>query len=132
MNKHENLPLPFSHLFSKMATLSEKPGQRYTMPDWHTNSHLISADAEYQRSASHRVRQEGRVLRNETNNQAKWDEHDNRTRLGERISSVNRWKETLDKCLADIDAEIDALAKVCWEDRWLEINLHSQHGMLNN
>ncbi|NXK27622.1 TEKT2 protein, partial [Arenaria interpres] len=95
-----------------MATLSEKPGQRYTVPDWHTNSHLISADAEYQRSASHRVRQEGRVLRNETNNQAKWDEHDNRTRLGERISSVNRWKETLDKCLADIDAEIDALAKV--------------------
>ncbi|NXN34508.1 TEKT2 protein, partial [Nycticryphes semicollaris] len=95
-----------------MATLSEKPGQRYTVPDWHTNSHLISADAERQRSASHRVRQEGRILRNETNNQAKWDEHDNRTRLAERINSVNRWKETLDKCLADIDAEIDALAKV--------------------
>ncbi|NXJ68136.1 TEKT2 protein, partial [Rostratula benghalensis] len=95
-----------------MATLSEKPGQRYTVPDWHTNSHLISADAEQQRSASHRVRQEGRALRNETNNQAKWDEHDNRTRLAERINSVNRWKETLDKCLADMDAEIDALAKV--------------------
>ncbi|KFU97965.1 Tektin-2, partial [Pterocles gutturalis] len=44
--------------------------------------------------------------------QTKWDEHDNQTRLAERISSVNRWKETLDKCLADIDTEIDALAKV--------------------
>uniref|UniRef100_A0A8V0YQ52 Tektin n=1 Tax=Gallus gallus TaxID=9031 RepID=A0A8V0YQ52_CHICK len=44
--------------------------------------------------------------------QAKWDEHDNQTRLAERISSVNRWKETLDKCLADVDEEIDALAKV--------------------
>lgn len=54
--------------------------------------------------------------------QAKWDEHDNQTRLAERISSVNRWKETLDKCLADIDEEIDALAKVCWEGRWLQIN----------
>ncbi|XP_074419471.1 tektin-2 isoform X1 [Larus michahellis] len=95
-----------------MATLSVKPGQRFTVPDWHTNSHLISADAERQRSASHLVRQEARALRNETNNQAKWDEHDNQTRLTERISSVNRWKETLDKCLADIDAEIDALAKV--------------------
>ncbi|NXP03013.1 TEKT2 protein, partial [Thinocorus orbignyianus] len=95
-----------------MATLSEKPGQRYTVPDWHTNSHLISADAEHQRSASHRIRQEGRVLSNETNNQAKWDEHDNRTRLAERISGVTRWKETLDKCLADINAEIDGLAKV--------------------
>ncbi|KAM6371200.1 tektin-2 isoform 2-T5 [Pluvialis apricaria] len=95
-----------------MATLSAKPGQRFTVPDWHTNSHLISADAERQRSASHQVRQEARALRNETNNQAKWDEHDNQTRLAERISSVNRWKETLDKCLADIDVEIDALAKV--------------------
>ncbi|NWX06757.1 TEKT2 protein, partial [Caloenas nicobarica] len=95
-----------------MATLSVKPGQRFTLPDWHTNSDFISADAERQRSTSHRVRQEGRALRNETNNQAKWDEHDNRTRLAERISSVNRWKETLDKCLTDIDAEIEALAKV--------------------
>ncbi|XP_075629978.1 tektin-2 isoform X2 [Balearica regulorum gibbericeps] len=95
-----------------MAALSVKPGQRFTLPDWHTNSHLISADAERQRSASHQVRQEARALRNETNNQTKWDEHDNQTRLAERISSVNRWKETLDKCLADIDVEIDALAKV--------------------
>ncbi|NWH60788.1 TEKT2 protein, partial [Geococcyx californianus] len=95
-----------------MATLSTKPGQRFSLPDWHTNSNLISADAEHQHSASHQVRQEARALRNETNNQAKWDEHNNRTRLADRITSVNRWKETLDKCLADIDAEITALTKV--------------------
>nr|XP_009684131.1 PREDICTED: tektin-2 isoform X2 [Struthio camelus australis] len=95
-----------------MATLSVKPGQRFTLRDWHTNSELISVNAERQRSASHCIRQEARVLRNETNNQTKWDEHDNQTRLAERINSVNRWKETLDKCLADVDAEIDALAKV--------------------
>lgn len=69
MNKRRNLPLSFSHLFSKMATLSVKPGQRFTLPNWHTNSHLISADAERQRSASHQVRQEARALYNETNNQ---------------------------------------------------------------
>lgn len=40
-----------------------------------------------------------------------WDEHDNRTRLAERIDSINRWKETLDKCLTDLDAEIDALTQ---------------------
>ncbi|NWS52794.1 TEKT2 protein, partial [Chunga burmeisteri] len=95
-----------------MVTLSIKPGQRFTLLDWHTNSLLISAGAERQRSASHQVRQEARALRNKANNQTKWGEHDNQTRLAERISSVNRWKETLDKCLADIDAEIDALAKV--------------------
>ncbi|NXL34205.1 TEKT2 protein, partial [Glaucidium brasilianum] len=95
-----------------MAAQTVKPGQRFSVLDWHSSSRLISADAERQRSASHRVRQEARALRNKTNNQTKWDEHDNQTRLAERISSVNRWKETLDKCLADIDAEIDALAKV--------------------
>ncbi|KGL83756.1 Tektin-2, partial [Tinamus guttatus] len=95
-----------------MATLSVKPGQRFSLPDWRSNAELLSANAERRRAASHRVRQEGRVLRNETSNQTKWDEQDNKTRLTERIDSVNRWKETLDKCLADTDAEIDALAKV--------------------
>ncbi|XP_034974208.1 tektin-2 [Zootoca vivipara] len=95
-----------------MATLSVKPGQRYTLPDWRTHFDLISTNAERQRLASHQIRQEGRVLRNETNNQTKWDEYDNRTRLLERIEVVNRAKETLDKCLTDIDAEIYALTQM--------------------
>ncbi|NXR13981.1 TEKT2 protein, partial [Semnornis frantzii] len=95
-----------------MATLSAKPGQRFSVPDWHTSSQLLSADAERQRSASHRVRQEARALRNDTDSQTKWDKQNNQTRLADRISSVSRWKERLERCLADIDAEIDALAKV--------------------
>ncbi|VFV26692.1 tektin-2-like isoform 1 [Lynx pardinus] len=95
-----------------MATLSIKPSQRFQLPDWHTNSRLLSTNAERQRDASHQIRQEARVLRNETNNQTIWDEHDNRTRLAERIDTVNRWKETLDKCLTDLDAEIDALTQM--------------------
>ncbi|KAG8143058.1 hypothetical protein E2320_000335, partial [Naja naja] len=61
-----------------MATLSVKPGQRFTLPDWHT----------------------------------KWDEYDNRTRLNERLDVVNRWKETLDKCLTDMDTEINSLTQM--------------------
>nr|KAF6508542.1 tektin 2 [Rousettus aegyptiacus] len=79
-----------------MATLSVKPSQRFQLPDWHTNSYLLSTNAERQRDASHQIRQEARILRNETNNQTIWDEHDNRTRLEERVDTVNRWKETLD------------------------------------
>ncbi|KAK2506738.1 hypothetical protein MC885_016211 [Smutsia gigantea] len=94
-----------------MATLNVKPSQRFRLPDWHTNSYLLSTNAERQRDASHQIRQEARVLRNETNNQTIWDEHDNRTRLAERIDTVNRWKEMLDKCLTDLDAEIDALTQ---------------------
>ncbi|NXM79170.1 TEKT2 protein, partial [Serilophus lunatus] len=95
-----------------MASLSVKPGQRLTVPDWKNNSYLISADAERHRSASHQIRQEARALRNDTGNQAKWDESDSRTLLNDRITSVNRWREVLAKCLQDTDFEIDALTKV--------------------
>ncbi|XP_023614291.1 tektin-2 [Myotis lucifugus] len=95
-----------------MATLSVKPSQRFQLQDWHTNSYLLSTNAERQRDASHQIRQEARILRNETNNQTIWDEHDNRTRLEERVDTVNRWKEMLDKCLTDLDAEIDALTQM--------------------
>ncbi|XP_020015217.1 tektin-2 [Castor canadensis] len=95
-----------------MATLSVKPSQRYQLPDWRINSYLLSTNAERQRDASHQIRQEARVLRNETNNQTIWDEHDTKTRLAERIDTINRWKEMLDKCLTDLDAEIDCLAQM--------------------
>ncbi|KAM9688671.1 tektin-2 [Trichechus inunguis] len=95
-----------------MTTVSVKPSQRFQLADWYTNSYLLSTNAERQRDASHQIRQEARVLRNETNNQTIWDEHDNRTRLTERIDTVNRWKEMLDKCLTDLDAEIDALTQM--------------------
>lgn len=95
-----------------MATLSVKPSQRFQLQDWHTNNYLLVTNAERQRDASHQIRQEARVLRNETNNQTIWDEHDNKSRLAERIDTVNRWKEMLDKCLTDLDAEIDALTQM--------------------
>ncbi|NWV65899.1 TEKT2 protein, partial [Malurus elegans] len=95
-----------------MASLSVKPGQRFTMPDWQNHSLLISADAEQQRYNSHNVRQEGRVLRNETGNQARWDEHNSRTRLNDRVTTIDRWREALARCLTEMDLEIDALTKV--------------------
>lgn len=95
-----------------MATLSVKPSQRYQLSDWRTNSYLLSTNAERQRDASHQIRQEARILRNETNNQTVWDEHDNRVRLADRIDTVNRWKEMLDKCLTNLDAEIDTLTQM--------------------
>uniref|UniRef100_A0A803VI74 Tektin n=1 Tax=Ficedula albicollis TaxID=59894 RepID=A0A803VI74_FICAL len=95
-----------------MASLSVKPGQRFTLPDWQNNSILISADAEQQRYNSHHIRQEGRALRNETGNHARWDEHNSRTQLKDRITTVDRWRETLARLLTEIDLEIDALTKI--------------------
>ncbi|XP_074073630.1 tektin-2 [Macrotis lagotis] len=95
-----------------MATLSLKPSYRFRLPDWHINSYLLSINAERQRDAANQIKQECRILRNETNNQTIWDEQDNQTRLSECIDCVNRWKETLDRCLTDIDAEIDAMTQM--------------------
>lgn len=97
---------------SNMATISFKPANRFAVPDWHTNSALISTNAERQRSASHDIRQDARNLRNETNNKTEWDEQDNRTRLADRIDDVDKWKLVLDKCLTELDAEIDALNQI--------------------
>ncbi|NXU16455.1 TEKT2 protein, partial [Pardalotus punctatus] len=44
--------------------------------------------------------------------QAKWDEHNTRTRLNDRVTSMDRWREIMARCLTDIDLEIDALTKV--------------------
>uniref|UniRef100_UPI00398E4FD0 tektin-2 n=1 Tax=Pristiophorus japonicus TaxID=55135 RepID=UPI00398E4FD0 len=94
-----------------MATLSLKSAQRYTVPDWFSNNNQISTNSERQRYMSHQIRQEDRTLRNETNNQTKWDQEDNSTRLAERMDQVERWKEVLENTLSDINTEICALSK---------------------
>lgn len=88
-----------------------KPATRYATSDWFTSNYTISTNAERQRSASHDVRQEGRFLRNETDNKTKWDQLDNNTRLSDRVDNIRKWKDILEKTLADIDKEIADLSQ---------------------
>ncbi|XP_041099541.1 tektin-2-like, partial [Polyodon spathula] len=55
---------------------------------------------------------EARGLRYETSNKSKWDEQDTCTRLSDRIDEVTKWKDSLLKCLDDVDTEIKALSIV--------------------
>ena len=41
-----------------------------------------------------------------TANQTKWDQHDNTTRLDERINDITVWKISLERCIADTNDEI--------------------------
>jgi len=41
-----------------------------------------------------------------TSNLTKWDQHDNDTRLDDRVDDITKWKETLERCIAQTDAEI--------------------------
>lgn len=88
-----------------------KPAPRYNTSDWFTSNYAISTNAERQRGASHDTRQEAAFLRNETANKTKWDQHDNNTRLADRVDHIRAWKETLEKTLADIEKEIGDLAE---------------------
>lgn len=93
-----------------MAT-EVRPTTRFQPPDWFTSNYTISTNAERQRSASHQVRQEGRFLRNETDSQTKWDQHSNNVRLADRVDHIRKWKEIMEKTLADLDKEIADLSE---------------------
>ncbi|KAL5021859.1 hypothetical protein ScPMuIL_001014 [Solemya velum] len=88
-----------------------RPTTRYQPPDWFTNNYTISTNAERQRESSHQVRQESRFIRNETDNQTKWDQHSNNVRLADRVDNIRTWKEILEKTLMDIDREISELSQ---------------------
>lgn len=115
-----------------MAT-TVKPATRYATSDWFTSNYTISTNAERQRSASHDTRQESRFLRNETDNKTKWDQLDNNTRLADRVDNIRKWKDILEKTLADIDKEIADLSesKECLENSLEAKNLPTEVNIEN-
>ena len=94
---------------SMTTTVSKKPIVKFNPSDWFTNKHAISADAEKTRNVSFQVRNEGRYLNNETENQTWWDTHDNNVRLGERLDEIEEWRQILRYQIKDIDRELEAI-----------------------
>jgi tektin-4 len=94
---------------SMTTTVSKKPIVKFNPSDWFTNKHAISTDAEKTRNVSFQVRNEGRYLNNETENQTWWDTHDNNVRLGERLDEIEEWRQILRYQIKDIDRELEAI-----------------------
>lgn len=86
-----------------------KTATRFQPQDWFTSNYTISTNAERQRESSFQVRQESRFLSNETDSKTKWDQYDNNTRLADRVDDIRKWKEILEKCLSDLDKEVNLL-----------------------
>lgn len=82
---------------------------RYAVSDWHTSNKILCTNAERLRDSTHTIRQEARRLRNETDNHTRWTQHDSNTKLEKRIDDINEWRESLEKCLNDMDKEIEDL-----------------------
>ncbi|XP_010865100.2 tektin-2 isoform X2 [Esox lucius] len=94
-----------------MATLSGKPGLRYSVSDWDTRNKQMSDTAEQWRHISHETRQDGRGLCIETTCKTSWDEINSSRRLSDRIWDISRWRETLESCAKEVDKEKDALTR---------------------
>ncbi len=91
------------------ADIASKPVTHFAPSDWHTNNHLLATNAERLRDGSHANREDSKHLRNETYNKTDWGIHDNTTRLSNRIDDIEKWREILEKTLADTDEEINKL-----------------------
>jgi tektin-2 len=95
---------------SMTTNLSTKPILKYNPSDWFANKQAISLDAEKSRDTSFQIRQEGRYVNNETDNQTWWDTHDNENRLGERLDDIEEWRQILRYSIKDIDRELEAIS----------------------
>ncbi|XP_065175214.1 tektin-2-like [Sycon ciliatum] len=79
--------------------------------DWHKANDFLATTANKQRDASDQLRQQSTTLRNATENRTQWSQHDSKAALQDRARDVDRWKQSLETCLADTESEIAALEK---------------------
>eukprot|EP00116_Pleurobrachia_bachei_P001331 sb/3461593/ len=77
--------------------------------DWHNSNAIMSTTAVRQQNGSLEIRQAARQLRNDTDSLTNWGQHDNTTRLHDRMQDTTAWKEKLEQTITDTDVEIALL-----------------------
>ncbi|XP_030760676.1 tektin-2 [Sitophilus oryzae] len=87
----------------------EKPLPHIGLADWFAKQWENQQTNDARRSDAFNLRHEARQLRNETRIRTDWDTYHNNVRLGDRITELDRWKETLEACLRRIDKEVGLL-----------------------
>lgn len=119
-----------------MASLTFKPGEKFNVSDWHDSNNFISTNAERQRNASHEIRQSSRSLDLITANRTKWDQHNNETRLEERLNDINEWRKVITRTINDTQDEINNLeakkheTEECLRDKHLNTDVVTECLML--
>ncbi|GLV34019.1 uncharacterized protein CBL_11098 [Carabus blaptoides fortunei] len=87
----------------------EKPTPHVSLSDWHSRLRELQQTAQTRRDDAHGLRHNCRQLRNETNIRTQWDTYHNNARLADRVTEVNRWRETLLACRDRLDREFGLL-----------------------
>ncbi|XP_076264113.1 tektin-2 [Rhynchophorus ferrugineus] len=93
----------------------EKPLPHIGLADWYAKQWEIQQTNDARRADAFNLRHEARQLRNETRIRTEWDTYHNNVRLGDRITELDRWKETLEACLRRIDKEVGLLKEEKYE-----------------
>lgn len=91
------------------GTYANKAPTTFAPNDWHNSNVILSTTAVRQQGGSTEIRQAARKLRNETDSLTNWDQHDNTTRLYDRMQDVTSWKDKLEQTIAETDQEIAQL-----------------------
>lgn len=84
---------------------------KFAPADWHTSNHVIASSAERQQSIARDVREQSKIVQNETDNKTRWTQHNTNTKLDGRIGDVSDWKETLTRTLTDTENEIEKMTE---------------------
>lgn len=90
---------------SSSVVTFEKPIQHIGLADWHAKQWELQQTNDTRRSDAFNLRHEARQLRNETRIKTEWDTYHNNVRLADRVTELERWKDTIRACLDRIDRE---------------------------
>lgn len=87
----------------------EKPIPHIGLADWYAKQWENQQTNDTRRNDAFNLRHEARQLRNETRIRTEWHTYHNNARLADRITEVDRWKDTLQACLARVNREMNSL-----------------------
>ncbi|CAH1119805.1 unnamed protein product [Phaedon cochleariae] len=87
----------------------EKPIPHIGLADWYAKQWQNQQTNDTRRNDAFNLRHESRQLRNETNIRTEWDTYHNNVRLADRVTELDRWRETLLSCLDRLNSELGML-----------------------
>lgn len=91
------------------VVIKEKPIQHIGLADWYATQWALQQTNNTRRDDAFKLRHEARQLRNESSICTSWDTYHNNARLADRITELQRWKNTLQTCLDRVEREMDLL-----------------------
>ncbi|CAL7936308.1 unnamed protein product [Xylocopa violacea] len=94
---------------AKSVTTYEKPLSHINLADWYAKQWDLQQNAALKSAEAFELRNSGNIVRSETMVKTIWDTYMNNTRLADRITELSRWRESMQKLLDTLVAEIKFL-----------------------